>query len=318
MLIDGRQIAQELKFSLKLKVSRLIKNGINPHLAILYVGNDPGSFSYVNAKRRFGAEIGVKVIIYPSQSDQIFASNNSKLQREEILTLIRNLNTDKSVHGIIVQRPLPIPIEKSELDLLVSPRKDVDGFHPQTQFNPPVALAVDKILKWVAHDLCTNPDSPLKHTPCDHYLNWLKKQKILVIGRGETAGKPIAKYLLKKDAQVTIAHSKTENLTELCLMSDIIISCVGKSSRNKVKNRSILRSTESSRNNGSVIVRRSMINNKTILVGVGLHSEDGILRADYDPAEIKDTAAYYTPVPGGVGPVNVACLMENVISAATA
>ena len=233
-------------------------------------------------------------------------SNHLSLDKKQLVELVGRLNKDPSIHGIIIQRPLPIDITREELDLLVVPKKDVDGFNPQTRFDPPIAKAIERILFWVYGD----ETDRLVHWSIgdlEHFYRWLRSKPILVIGRGETAGKPIAKFLKKKGAQVTIAHSKTENLTELCQMSNIIISCVGK--------RTILRSTEGSRNNGAWIVRHQMITNKTVLIGVGLHSENGKLNTDYNSEDIKDIVAYYTPVPGGVGPVNVACLMENVISA---
>jgi len=314
MIIDGRVIASEIKSRLTQKVLELSKKGITPQLAVILIGDDPGSAAYVRAKKRTGVEIGIQVTIYPHQikphEKMINDSNHLSLDKKQLIVLVKRLNKDPSVHGIIVQRPLPIDIAKEKLDLLVTPEKDVDGFHPQTRFDPPIAMAVDKILQWVAHDVCNNPDSPLKQPFCEPYVQWLKKQKTLVIGRGETAGKPIAEYLVEKGAPIAVAHSKTDNLAELCRSSDVIISCVGKDS--------ILRSTASSRNNGAWIVRRSMLTNKTILIGVGLHNEEGKLHTDYDLDEVNDLAAYYTPVPGGVGPVNVASLLENVVAAASA
>ena len=312
MLIDGREIASEIINTLKKKVINQKIKGQSPHLAVILVGNDLGSTAYVRAKKSLGKEVGIKVSIYPHQiannEKMINDLNHLSLDKKQLVELVSRLNKDPSVHGIIIQRPLPIDITKEELDLLVVPKKDVDGFHPQTRFDPPITKAVERILFWVYR----NETNKLEHWSIgdlEHFYRWLCNKPILVIGRGETAGKPIAKYLLKKGAQVTIAHSKTENLTELCQMSNIIISCVGK--------RTILRSTEGSRNNGAWIVRHQMITNKTVLIGVGLHSEDGKLNTDYNSEDIKNIVAYYTPVPGGVGPVNVACLMENVVSAAS-
>ena len=320
MLIDGREIASEIINTLKKKVINQKIKGQSPHLAVILVGNDLGSTAYVRAKKSLGKEVGIKVSIYPHQiannEKMINDLNHLSLDKKQLVELVSRLNKDPSVHGIIIQRPLPIDITKEELDLLVVPKKDVDGFHPQTRFDPPIAKAVERILFWVYR----NETNKLEHWSIgdlEHFYRWLCNKPILVIGRGETAGKPIAKYLLKKGAQVTIAHSKTENLTELCQKSNIIISCVGKGNRNNEDKSSILRSTEGSRNNGTLVVRHSMVNNKTILIGVGLHNEEGKLRTDYDPDEIKDTVAYYTPVPGGVGPVNVACLMENAIKSAS-
>ena len=281
MKIDGRQIATLITDQLKIHVTRLKKN-INPHLAVILVGDDLSSIAYINQKKRIAAEIGAQITVYHLPATT---------QTGELRKLTFNLNLDLLVHGVIIQRPVPLDISKDQLDSMVTPDKDVDGFHPQTQFTPPIAAAVLKILEWGSYDVCNNPESPLKQNFCETFPSWLQKQKILVIGRGETAGKPIAYTLTKMGVAFEVAHSKTTNLEELCLVANIIISCVGK--RN--------------------ILRHSMVSNKTILIGVGLHTENGKLKTDYDQEEIASKVAYYTPVPGGVGPVNVACLFENLL-----
>ena len=165
--------------------------------------------------------------------------------------------------------------------------KDLDGFHPDSPFTPPVASAVVKILKWVYKGVRSSSNS--RSDP--EFPRWLKDKKILIIGRGETGGKPVAQTLEKMGIRFIVAHSKTNNLKELCLTSDIIISCVGKPN----------------------IVRPQMVADYTILIGVGLHEENGKLQTDYNQHEIAEKVAYYTPVPGGVGPVNVIYLFENLL-----
>lgn len=275
MKIDGKLIASEIKERLKKDVISLRQKGIPPHLTVILIGNDPASLVYVNQKQKVAEEIGVQFSIFSR-------FNRDSIAKEELVKLVNRLNADKSVHGIIIQRPVPIDIEKDELDQMVVPAKDVDGFHPQSPFYPPVALAVLKILRWVEKDCCNNPKP---------FYSWLKEKKILVIGRGETAGLPIAETLKKKGAAFTVANSQTTNLKDLCLNSDIIISCVGKSN----------------------VVRHDMITNRAVLIGVGLHQEKGKLHTDYNQEEIESRIAYFTPVPGGVGPVNVACLLENLV-----
>lgn len=282
MRIDGKFIASQIKATLKEKITELNQKNVTPQLAVILIGNDPSSEVYVRQKLKVGEEIGVNVVLHrltPSKDKQ------------PLIKLVQKLNNDKSVSGIIIQRPTPIDISKEELDLLVIPQKDVDGFHPDSPFNPPIASAVLKILEYVEKDLCNNPNSPLKQNYCEPFLPWLKKQKILVIGRGETAGRPIAQTLIKMGVNIEIAHSKTENMEKLCITSNIIITCVGRPN----------------------IVRHNMVSNKTILIGVGLHQEDRKLKTDYSEQDIADQVAYYTPVPGGVGPVNVACLFDNLI-----
>lgn len=296
MKIDGKFIAAEIKSKLRVQVENFKSKAILPHLSVILIGDDPASVTYVGQKQKVADEIGVKLSVIRKQKTK---------NKEQIINIVKKLNYDPLVHGIIIQRPLPLDIDKEELNKLVVPEKDIDGFHPNSPFTPPVASAVLKIIEWVSKDCCSNMESPLKQNYCQPFKSWLKEKKILVIGRGETAGKPIADTLKKMSIPFTIAHSKTENLKELCLASDIIISCVGKSN--------IVRLSSDSPHNGSPIVRPLMISNKTILLGVGLHSENGKLQTDYDQEEIKEKAAYYTPVPGGVGPVNVACLFENLL-----
>lgn len=273
MKIYGKLIATEIKSALQKKITILRKKNIFPQLAVILIGNDPSSETYVKQKLKVGEEIGAKVTLI-----RLKPSENKK----NLIKIVKKLNSDKSVHGIIIQRPSPIDILKEELDLLVVPQKDVDGFHPTSPFTPPIASAVLKILEYVKKELQNNPNP---------FNEWLKKQKILIIGRGETAGKPIAETLKKLCAKITIAHSQTKDLKGVCLAADIIITCVGR----------------------AYIVRRDMVLPSTLLIGVGLHQEDGKLATDYDQEEIASKVAYFTPVPGGVGPVNVACLFENLV-----
>ncbi|MBI5451837.1 bifunctional 5,10-methylenetetrahydrofolate dehydrogenase/5,10-methenyltetrahydrofolate cyclohydrolase [Candidatus Gottesmanbacteria bacterium] len=320
MKIDGRLIAEEIKERLKKEVASLSSQNITPHLAVILVGNNPSSLVYIRQKKKVGEEIGVKVVVYNlSKSDKDTSDGVQSTPprwrnlKDKLINLVNKLNSDPSVHGIIIQRPLPIDIGKDELDRLVIPKKDVDGFHPESPFTPPVALAVIKILEWVS--LNSPGRSPYGHLPGvakrflegESWEKWLKNKRILVIGRGETAGRPIAETLKKITDKITIAHSKTANLKEVCLASDIIISCVGK--------RPILRRSKGRPQNGPFIVRHDMVSPDTLLIGVGLHQENGKLATDYDQKEIAGKVAFYTPVPGGVGPVNVACLMENLIFA---
>jgi len=283
MKIDGKVIAHDIKEELKKQVFRLRRKNIIPHLAVILVGNDPSSLIYIKQKKKLGEEIGVKISIYNLECT---------INKKKLANLVNKLNKDKTTNGIIIQRPVPFPIEKEELDRLVTPRKDVDGFHPDSPFTPPVAAAVIRILTWVY--------SNYHATVCGNYSTqnfniWLKKQKILVIGRGETAGRPIAEFLRKNQIKFIVAHSQTTNIKQLCLSSGIIISAVGKPN----------------------IVRPDMVTAKTILIGVGLHPEEDKLQTDYNQEEIAGKVAFYTPVPGGVGPVNVACLFENLIKASS-
>ncbi len=279
MKINGRFIAEGIKEKLKVQIANLSRKDIIPNLSIILIGNDSSSQAYIRQKEKVSQELGIKLTKY-----QLPITKDEK----ELTILVKSLNNSPSVHGIVIQRPLPIPIDKEKLDLMIIPIKDVDGFSPQSHFLPPVALAVLKILKLVYKE----KEKKDNHT---QFLNWLKKNHILVVGRGETAGKPIVNTLNKMGIKFTIAHSQTMNIKELCLDSDIIISCVGKDN----------------------ILRHDMITKKSIVIGVGLFTDSANkLQTDYNQEEISQKALFYTPVPGGVGPVNVVSLMENLVQAA--
>lgn len=284
MRVDGKIIASEIKKELAKRVREIHSQNILPHLAVILVGDDPSSQAYIRQKKKVGEEIGIKISKIKDQ----------RSKRVELISLVNKLNHDSSIHGVIIQRPLPVKIDKDELDKLVIPQKDVDGFHPKSPFTPPVALAVLRILKYVF--LTTKKQYFIITNNYEgEFIKWLKEKKILIIGRGETAGTPVANTFKKMNINFNVAHSQTKNIKELCLLSDIIISCVGKPN----------------------IVRRQMITDKTTLIGVGLHLENGKLQTDYNQEEVSQKALYYTPVPGGVGPVNVACLFENLVKAAS-
>ena len=287
MRIDGKQIAQEILDELKERVVRLKKKGIISHLHIITLTTDAASNAYVSQKKLKGGEIGAKITVEN-------LSPNTKT--DELLSKIERLNNDKNVHGIVIQRPLPSQIEEKKVAEAINPKKDVDGFHPQSKFSPPIAQAVLKILEKIYTSTpVVDAQKPLG------FSSWLKSKKIAVIGRGVTAGGPIIKTL-KRQAKtrsdlvtnlVTIT-SKTENKIEILKNSDIIICAVGKAN----------------------IIKKSDIERGAILIGVGMYKgEDGKFHSDYEEDDIRDTASSYTPTPGGVGPVNVAELLSNLLKA---
>jgi methylenetetrahydrofolate dehydrogenase (NADP+)/methenyltetrahydrofolate cyclohydrolase len=284
--IDGKVIANGILENL---IHDLKNTQVVPTMAVILISDDPASLSYIKQKQKAADVIGAKV-----QLHQLPATTTT----EELRTLIQKLNNDKGIHGIIIQRPLPpeSPIDRKVL-LEVSPKKDIDGFVPNSPYSVPVALAVSKILEEI-YLMETNESivegNPEK-IPAD-YLVWLRSKKIAVIGRGETAGKPITEMFIKDGCKVDIVHSKTNNPDEVIRSADIVVSCVGQDN----------------------IVRHDNIKPKSILISVGLWRDSvGKLHGDYEEEDIKDIANYYTPTPGGVGPVNVACLMENLVKSAT-
>ncbi len=262
MIINGRKIAREILDELKLKIQNL---NVTPSLAIILVGDNPQSVAYIEQKELKATRIGAKVII---------KKLDNKISESELLSIVQNLNNDSKVHGIIIQRPVP-NISSEKLDSSVIPEKDVDGFSLESNFEPPIAKAIIKILKSVEPNFAN--------------------KKIVIIGRGETGGKPIIKTFQKMGIDFSVVDSKTENSELITKSADIIISAVGKSG----------------------ILNSNNIKRGSIVISVGLHKEsDGKLHGDYDEEEIEKVASFYTPTPGGVGPINVTMLLENLVNAA--
>lgn len=278
MKIDGREIANRTFADLKKRVIKLKKKRIISHLAIILIGNDPASVAYVNQKQIKGKKIGAKINIHKLPSS---VSTNSTL------SLLNDLNHLTSVHGIIVQQPLPSQINLKEITLAIDPKKDVDGFHPNSKFQSPIAIAVLKILEEIHERLILDQGSTL--------IKWLKNKQITILGKGETGGKPIIITLKKLGVQPLIIDSKTKNPSSVTKKADIIISAVGRPN----------------------VIKQEMIKKNSILISIGLSKgKDGKLHGDYDEEKIKNIASFYTPTPGGVGPVNVAMLLANLVIAA--
>lgn len=280
MRIDGKAIAEEIFQDLSKRVEKLKEKDITPHLVVILVGEDPASAAYVRQKDLKAQLIGAKATIINLESG---------IKNHELIELIKKLNNDDSVHGIIVQRPLPKSINGEEVNKATDPAKDIDAFLPHSPFTMPLAAAVIKILEKV-HGSTPGVDAqkPLG------FVDWLKEKNIVVIGKGETGGGPTISLLKKLGATPKVIDSKTQNGQLITEEADIIISTVGRDN----------------------IVRSENIKNGVILVGVGMHrGEDGKLHGDYEEDDIKDIAAFYTPIPGGVGPVNVAMLLSNLLQA---
>jgi methylenetetrahydrofolate dehydrogenase (NADP+) / methenyltetrahydrofolate cyclohydrolase len=266
MKIDGKIIASEILNSLKPQVDKLKEQNIIPALAIILIGNNESSKSYIKQKELKATEIGAKIELFHFE----------KINQDELLELINKLNNEQNIHGIIVQRPLPTNIDKQTISSAIYPQKDVDGFNKESAFDAPVAKAVIQILNQTAG-------------------NNFKSKNIVVIGKGETAGGPIIESLIKLGINPIVIDRQTQNPEELIKKADIIISAVGKENT----------------------VKLNLINTNQILIGVGLFSKDGILKGDYEVSEIENKVKFYTPTLGGVGPVNVAFLMQNLVNAAT-
>ncbi len=293
MKIDGKEIAEKIYSTLQVRVEELKKKNITPHLAVILVGENPASIAYVTLKQKKASEINAKVTIHRFETT---------VTTDELLQKVKELNVDPKVHGILIQRPLPPQIDVEKLESQTAPQKDVDGFHPASPYTLPLPLAVVRIIEEVYYSSSEGAKENESrssrfanaHSNNKEFLGWLKSQNIVVLGKGPTGGGPIIKLLKKLGATPTIIDSKTVNPEKVMKKADVIIASIGREH----------------------VVNPENIKPGVILIGVGiLRGKDGKLKGDYDEENIKDIAVFYTPTPGGVGPVNVAMLMENLITA---
>ena len=281
-IINGKEIANNIRNQLKEDIVQL-KNKYEsiPGLAVVQVGNNPASSVYVKAKAKNAKEVGIEVIDYHLEES---------VTQEKLLEIINNLNNQNKVNGILVQLPLPKHINEQTILDSIHPDKDADGFHP---------INVGKL------SIASRNDENLL-IPCTPYgcLLMLKDLKInlvgknaIVIGRSNIVGKPMAQLLLKESCTVTIAHSKTQNLPQVCKNADIVIAAVGRPE----------------------MIRGNWIKEEAIVIDVGINrietQRDGklktILVGDVNYAEVEKIASAISPVPGGVGPMTIACLLRN-------
>ena len=275
--IDGKAIAQSVKDRVKKAVEELKTQGINPCLATVLVGDNPASATYVRNKHKACEEVGI------TTKDHKLDANTTQVQLNEI---IENLNNDNSVHGILVQLPLPEQLDEFITTSRISPLKDVDGLTPHN-----AGLLAMKKAALVA---CT-PSGVMEMF--DYHGIELEGKNIVLINRSNLVGKPLYHLLLDKNATVITCHSRTKNLTELCKSADIVITAVG--DRNKFT------------------LTSDMIKDGSIVIDVAISRFQEKLVGDADYEDIIQKASFATPVPGGVGPMTVAMLLKNTITAAS-
>ena len=277
VIVDGKALALSLEEGLRERVTALREREVIPHLAVVIAGDDPASHVYVRNKQRACERCGIL-------STRINLPSSAAL--EDILGVVANLNTDSSVHGILVQSPAPEGIDELVIASAISSSKDVDGFHPTN---------LGKLVQGDASGLlpCT-PSGVL--VMLEESGARLSGAKAIVLGRSRIVGMPMALMLAQRgvDATVTIAHSRTEDAAALCREADIVVAAIGRPHT----------------------VKADWIKPGAFVVDVGIsRAEDGGLAGDVDP-EVGDVAGWVTPVPGGVGPMTIAMLMANTVSAA--
>ncbi|MBZ4670108.1 MAG: methenyltetrahydrofolate cyclohydrolase/5,10-methylenetetrahydrofolate dehydrogenase [Oscillospiraceae bacterium] len=272
-IINGKEVAARVKAEVRNEVLRLKEKGIDTGLAVVIVGNDPASRVYVNSKKKACEEVGINSYEYalPEETTQ-----------DELLKLVGELNADERVDGILVQLPLPKHIDENAIINAISPQKDVDAFHPfnvgrimigEYNFLPCTPAGVMELIKSAGIEL--------------------SGKDCVVIGRSNIVGKPMAMLLLHKNATVTICHSKTRNLKEICSKADVVVAAVGRAN----------------------FVTADMVKDGAVVIDVGINRlPDGKLCGDVDFEGVKEKAGYITPVPGGVGPMTIAMLMKNTLA----
>ncbi len=275
--IDGLEVAKSVKERVKKAVSELKIQGVEPCLATILVGDNPASATYVKNKHKACSEVGILTKDHKP---------SATISQEEMNDLIDSLNNDRAVHGILVQLPLPKHLDEFTTTSRIFPTKDVDGLTPHNVGLLSMGKAVLKA--------CT-PSGIMEMF--DYYNIDLTGKNIVMINRSNLVGKPLYHMLLEKNATVITCHSKTKNLRDICQLGDIIISAVG--------------------NRTKFVLTPEMIKNGAIVIDVGTSHHDGKLVGDADFDKIIEKASYATPVPGGVGPMTVAMLLKNTITAAS-
>lgn len=273
-IIDGRLISAAVKERVKNEVAALKAYSVTVGLAVIIVGDDPASKIYVANKKKACEALGIisEEYVLPESTTE-----------EELLSLIKTLNNKKSINGILCQLPLPKGLNEKLIINSISPEKDVDAFHPQNvgrimigdyDFVPCTPAGIMEMLKYEGID------------PAG--------KACVVIGRSNIVGKPMAMLLLHANGTVTVCHSKTENLKDICRTADILVAAVGKPR----------------------FVTADMVKAGAVVIDVGMNRENGKLCGDVDFEAVKDKASAITPVPGGVGPMTIAMLMQNTLTAA--
>jgi len=281
MIIDGKQAAADLRQSLAQDVVQLkADKNITPKLVVILVGEDPASQVYVRNKIKQTTEVGMI-------SAEIKLARDSSQQL--LLEHLSQLNNDDSVHGILVQLPLPSHIDESAVIAAIAPEKDVDGFH---------AMNSGRLLNGEAGALVPCTPQGCIILAKKHLGDDLSGKHAVIIGRSNIVGKPVALLLLQENCTVTIAHSRTKNLPEVCQQADIVVAAVGKAE----------------------FVKASWIKSGATVIDVGINriERDGKAKlvGDVDYANVANVCSAITPVPGGVGPMTIACLLKNTLEAA--
>ena len=274
-IIDGKELAKKVRKELKKEVEVLKAKGINPKLAVIMVGNDPGSTVYVRNKSKACEKVGIEF------EEFLFEET---IEEKELLDLIDKLNEDDLIHGILLQCPVPKYINVNKAFRRVSPNKYVDGFNPINVGN--LTIGEDAFIS------CT-PYGVVKMF--EEYNIETEGKRAVILGRSNIVGKPMIQCMLNKNSTVTVCHSRTQNIGEVIKEADIVIAAIGKPN----------------------FVKADMVKDGAVVIDVGINRlDDGTITGDVDYEKVAEKASYITPVPGGVGPMTIAMLLNNVVKAA--
>ncbi len=272
-ILDGKALALKIRKNIKEETEQLMtRYQKQPHLVVILVGADPASESYVRSKERASEKAGIKSTVIRKTED---------ITEEELLSTITQLNNDDSVHGILLQLPIPGHLNSDKIINTIAADKDVDGF------------SNENVAKLNKGQDCLVPCTPLGITRIlDEYDIDAKGKHCVIIGRSQIVGKPMAALMLQRHATVTVCHSRTTNIKEITKQADILIAAVGRPH----------------------MVDKNYVKPGAVVIDVGINRVDGHLTGDVKYDEVKDVAGYITPVPGGVGPMTIACLLENTLT----
>lgn len=275
MLISGKDISQKIKDEIKEEVAQIVASGKRaPHLVVILVGDDQASQVYVRNKARGCEYTGMKSTVI---------RKDAATSQDELIALIQELNADEGVDGILVQLPLPRQIDEHAILEVIDPRKDVDGFHPVN------------VAKLFLGEACLEPCTPKGMMVMLDEINYdLKGKEVVVVGRSNIVGKPVALMALARHATVTMAHSRTVDLPKVCKRADVLIAATGQAK----------------------MFTRDYVKEGAVVLDVGMdRDENGKLCGDVDFEDVKEIASYITPVPGGVGPMTITMLLKNTLAA---
>lgn len=274
-IIDGKALAKKIRMELKEEVEKLKKKNIFPKLAVIMVGEDKASKVYVRNKSKACEEIGVEY-------EEFLLKDDTKM--EDLLNLIEELNNRPDINGILLQSPIPKHLDINKAFNKIDYRKDVDGFNP---------VNVGKLVIGEDCFISCTPFGVMKML--EEYGIEIEGKNTVVVGRSNIVGKPLAQCLLKKNATVTICHSRTKNIHEITNNADILVAALGKPK----------------------YIKENMVKEGAVVIDIGINrGDDGKLVGDVDFENVSKKASYITPVPGGVGPMTIAMLMNNVVKAA--